>query len=135
MKQAVCLLIPDSDVPEWYVVVSRPDDHSRWGMPGGKVDPGETLVQAVIREAFEEIDLVLTEKDVMPVHTSVCKGETDYEVTTFLHIGKRPHARDLMAEEGLRLGYCTKEELCSDWSPFAEYNQRVFAERFEINAV
>lgn len=43
----------------------------RWdgvfGFPGGKVDPGETLRQACVREAMEEINLAINEADLIPV--------------------------------------------------------------------
>jgi 8-oxo-dGTP pyrophosphatase MutT (NUDIX family) len=40
--------------------VSRKDNHSDFGLIGGKLDDGETLEEGIIREAFEETGLTVS---------------------------------------------------------------------------
>ncbi len=47
----------------------------RIGLPGGKVDAGETAVEAAIRESAEEGWSVYIHKDDTPAHTSVVDGK------------------------------------------------------------
>jgi len=57
VKQAVCVFIRNGEGK--VLAVSRRNDPNNWGLPGGKVDPGETLEAAAVREAFEETGLVI----------------------------------------------------------------------------
>ena len=38
-----------------------------WEFPGGKVEPGESAVQAVVREIAEELDLAIDQDDLVPL--------------------------------------------------------------------
>jgi 8-oxo-dGTP diphosphatase len=49
---------------EGHVLVSRrrPEDHlgGFWEFPGGKIEPGETAPEAIVRELREELDVVVS---------------------------------------------------------------------------
>ncbi|WP_293912512.1 NUDIX domain-containing protein [Deinococcus sp.] len=45
--------------PSGYLIVQTTKWRGSWGVPGGKVDYGESLVQAVKREFLEEVGLTL----------------------------------------------------------------------------
>jgi nucleoside triphosphatase len=45
--------------PGGYLIVQTTKWRGAWGVPGGKVDSGETLVQATEREFMEEVGLKL----------------------------------------------------------------------------
>lgn len=47
----------------------------RIGLPGGKVDAGETAVQAAIREAAEEGWFVAIPEGAQPAHTALVEGK------------------------------------------------------------
>lgn len=53
-KQAVCVMLTNGDK---ILGITRRYTIDDWGFPGGKVDPGETPVQAAIREVNEETGL------------------------------------------------------------------------------
>lgn len=61
---AVCAVIVNNDGK--ILAVSRKDDHEKFGLPGGKVDPedGEDYTSAIIREVKEEtgIDIFNTKE-------------------------------------------------------------------------
>lgn len=125
MKQAVCILIkvPDSS---YFLTVSRKNDETQWGLPGGKVDNDELYIDSIIRETKEEIGLTVEKNQLSVFFTGICLGDVDYEVTTYLYKGNFNFC-DLKPEEGITLGYSTRAELCDPYnSPFAEYNTKMF---------
>jgi 8-oxo-dGTP pyrophosphatase MutT (NUDIX family) len=57
MKQAgVMLIVKDGLI----LGISRRDDKTKFGLPGGKVDDGEMPWQAAIRETLEETDITVS---------------------------------------------------------------------------
>jgi 8-oxo-dGTP pyrophosphatase MutT (NUDIX family) len=58
---AIIVLRQNTDVEGGWecLLVARKDDHTRWSLPGGKVDPDEVSVMAAIRELKEETGIRL----------------------------------------------------------------------------
>ena len=64
MTEVVAALIWDGDK---FMICQRPEHKARgllWEFVGGKVEPGETKEQALIRECREELDILLSVGDV-----------------------------------------------------------------------
>jgi ADP-ribose pyrophosphatase YjhB (NUDIX family) len=124
MKKAVCVLIK---VGQGYLAVTRPNS-DQWGLVGGKVDPGETTLQAIVREVQEEVGLTLDPNLLREAFTQVCPGEVDYLTTTFVYPDMNAsELNNIKMETGLSSGLITEEDLCNiKLSPFAGYNKQLF---------
>ena len=52
------------------ILLTRRTDNGRWCLPGGRVDPGETVAEACIREMAEETGLIVQIVRLMGVYSS-----------------------------------------------------------------
>ena len=69
-----------------YLICQRAADDScplLWEFPGGKLEPGETLVQCIAREIKEELDLEIAVKSIY-AETDYSFGEKQLHFTFFL---------------------------------------------------
>lgn len=69
-RAAVCVIVTDDGAGGPAVVVTQRTAHlrahpSQYALPGGRIDEGETVVDAVLREAREEIGLQLSPSDLL----------------------------------------------------------------------
>ena len=85
MKEAVTLLLLDSyDGVEWrdpkVLAVKRLKSNGKLGLPGGKVNSGETLKEAIIREVKEECNLSIPKEALVKVYACIISG---FYCTTF----------------------------------------------------
>ena len=104
--------------------VSRKNDATIFGLVGGKTDPGESYVDAAIRETFEETGVTVLELE--QVYEDYCgdstRGDVIYYCVTFKAtkwIGE-PYSK----EAGV-VAWITPQKLFEGC--FGEYNKKLFA--------
>ena len=69
--------------------VSRRHDHNDFGLPGGKIDKGETPIESLIREVKEETGVILNPDGLTPIFER--KGETDSLISrTYIYHTNEP---------------------------------------------
>lgn len=111
------------------LAVSRKTDHNDMGLPGGKLDPGETPEQALYREVREETTLQL--QGIVPIFDApdnvpgmgkrICRT---YLVTSFRGQPKSP--------EGAKVAWVPFERVLADNCSFQEYNQGLWKVMREV---
>ena len=58
--------------PEETILLEKRRDCGWWGLPGGKVEPGESLVDAAVREVLEETGLAVEVTHMIGVYSNPC---------------------------------------------------------------
>lgn len=129
MKLAACIIIPTGRTIEEVLAISRRNDITQWGLPGGKQDPGESNVQCACREVEEELGITFFPRDLIPLYSGACYGADgkDFWVTTYL-LNDTFSGAVVDVEEGLAVKPMEMIDLCNPAaSPFASYNLNVFS--------
>ena len=108
-------------IREGRVLIARRPDHAHQGglleFPGGKVDPGETVQQALVREIAEETALAVPEASLVPV-VGIRHDYGDKRV--FLDVWRPTHApSEAVGCEGQPIAWLAPEELQDDQFPAA----------------
>jgi 8-oxo-dGTP pyrophosphatase MutT (NUDIX family) len=117
--KAVNLLVSHLVDGSLYLGVSRKDDPSKYGLPGGKVESGETLLQALSREVLEETGLRVEEP--VPVFAAVCRGQVDYLSITY----KATVHGYVHTDEPVQVAWVSRQTLLE--GPFGVYHRAMFA--------
>lgn len=120
MKHAVCLLALSTKGN--ILGVSRRNDPTQWGMPGGKVDPGENVLEALQREVFEELGINALQERMIPLYAD---SEGDFWVSTFLYLSEIDEGTEFDVERGLTVRWINPKEFLT-LEPFVDYNTGVF---------
>lgn len=126
-------LIVSKDRPGQLIAVHRKESPELVCFPGGKPEVGETVVQALVREVFEETGLTISEVTPIPIYTGVCEGKKEFWVTAFL-VEVDGDVILNSPEPEMRPLWMSKEEFMNKTS-FPIYNTNVFAsiDRFAKN--
>ena len=127
VKQAVCAIILSN-----FGIVSVTRKHSTLlCLPGGKVDEGETLTQAMVREVHEETGISLDESKFTPVLGKLVLGDdgNDYYTTCFYYTEQVDDPSPFptgglpwVIEEGIECKFVKTQRLL-DEGIFSEYNE------------
>jgi ADP-ribose pyrophosphatase YjhB (NUDIX family) len=117
IRPGVAAVIFDGD----RVLLQRRDDTLRWGLPGGGVEPGESVTRAIVREVREETGLDVEPLRLIgvysdPIHHQVMTypdGNVIHYVSTVFECGVRGGTLTC-SEESLELAWFDPEALPED---------------------
>jgi len=111
---------------ERILAVSRGHDTSNWGLPGGHVEPGETLPQAVERELREETG-ILADMHLQWKSLGTVLTDTGTRCTYFIPQGRLyfPKVMRSVPFEGY-VEWKLPEELLTPSCVFREYHSAAF---------
>lgn len=121
--QAVCLIVYDENGDVLTVTRRNTDILS---LPGGKVDPGESAAEAVIRECFEETGIILKEEKLVPVYSQIVPGDVTYYSTAFCYNDRlSPTQEKWTIEDGIQVSFESVDDLLTKGC-FSDYNKAAF---------
>ena len=120
----VCVLVP---VEGGYVSILNPA--SKYELPGGKVEEGETPVEAAQRELVEETSIAVPERLLRLIYSGEHIGRNGESYAAHAFVADISCAVELLSvltdERGNPLHICTLAQLSSDQGQFPEFMQQV----------
>ena len=106
------------DATQRKVLLTRRADNGRWCLPGGRMEPGESVAEACAREIWEETGLQVTVGRLIGVYTSphyilTYPDGNRWQVVGF-HLAATPMGGELrLSDETTEYGYFTPDEIAA----------------------
>lgn len=116
----VGLLMRDGKI----LAVSRKMDHSDLGLPGGKIDPGESPEEAIRREIWEEVGVRVGA--VKPIFDHLDRVE-EGESRPCRCFAVESWDGEPASQEGARVAWVSPNSLITSACSFRAYNRALFA--------
>jgi len=114
-KTAACVLLINS--VGQILGTTRRNKPTLWGLPGGKIDPGETTLAAALRELEEETGVKLSFDRVVLIYEGPCE---DWWTTTYLAYWKNTDPVPHVVESDIDVKWIDWQLL--QQGPFGDYN-------------
>lgn len=103
-----------------FLACTRKNAPNMWGFPGGKLDPGETPMDCIKRELFEETGLVTK----MISFLSIGNDDSGHLVSAWAIELEDPNG-NLLPESRIKVAWVDKSILSNPaTTPYADYNSR-----------
>lgn len=92
----------------------RGPGHGLWSLPGGKVEPGETLAEAAAREVMEEVAVEAEILAVAAARDIIVRGEDQGLLAHYVviaHAARWRSGEPVSGEEALEVGWFAPEDV------------------------
>lgn len=120
MAKAACLVLLHPYEAKFAVCSRR--DSDIYGLPGGKMDPGETMAETAVRETKEEVGVLADIAKAEQLFADAIPGEKDFWVETYIAVS--PTTELVQMEPGITVKWTTWEHFLQR-NAFKDYNDGV----------